>query len=55
MSITLFRGINRPYQGEKYMFIGLESWTTSLRIAYKFARDEGYRIERMKVIEKKMR
>lgn len=47
--ITLFRGINTEYHGDKYLFSGMESWTTNLNIAYRFARDGGY------VIEKKYR
>lgn len=40
--VTLYRGINIPFKGEEYKFIGLESWTTSLRIAQHFAKEEGY-------------
>lgn len=46
MAITLYRGINVPYQNQKYLFSGMESWTTSLDIAYRFARDEGFVLEK---------
>lgn len=46
MSITLYRGINTPYKNEKYLFSGMESWTTNMDIAYRFARDEGFVLEK---------
>jgi hypothetical protein len=42
MTVTLYRGINVPYKNQKYLFTGLESWTTDIAIAYKFARNEGF-------------
>lgn len=46
MAIKLYRGINVPYKNEKYMFSGLESWTTNINIAYRFARNDGFILER---------
>lgn len=46
MAITLYRGINIPYENQKYLFAGLESWTTDIEIAYKFARNEGFVLQR---------
>lgn len=46
MAITLYRGINIPYENQKYLFTGLESWTTDINIAYKFARNEGFVLQR---------
>lgn len=46
MSITLYRGINTPFKKEKYMFSGMESWTTNLNIAYRFARSGGFVLEK---------
>lgn len=46
MSIMLYRGINIPYQHQKYLFSGMESWTTDINTAFRFARNEGYVIER---------
>lgn len=46
MSITLYRGINTPYNNEKYMFSGMESWTINMDIAYRFARDGGFVLEK---------
>lgn len=46
MSITLYRGINTPYKNEKYMFSGMESWTTNMNIAYRFARNGGFVLEK---------
>lgn len=45
-TITLYRGINVPYNGESYLFAGMESWTSSLDVAYRFARTGGYIIEK---------
>lgn len=46
MSITLYRGINIPYRNEKYKFSGMESWTTNMNTAYRFARDDGFVLEK---------
>lgn len=46
MTITLYRGINIPYQNQQYLFSGMESWTTNINIAFRFARDGGYVLER---------
>lgn len=46
MSIKLYRGINSPYNEEIYKFCGMESWTTNINIAYRFARNEGFIIEK---------
>lgn len=46
MVITLYRGINTPYKNGKYMFSGMESWTTNINIAYRFARDDGFVLEK---------
>ncbi len=46
MAIKLYRGINVPYKNGKYMFSGLESWTTNINIAYRFARNDGFILER---------
>ncbi len=46
MAITLYRGINTPYENGKYMFSGMESWTTNINIAYRFARDDGFVLEK---------
>jgi len=46
MAITLYRGINVPYKNQKYMFSGMESWTTNIDVAYRFARNGGFVLER---------
>ena len=46
MTLKLYRGINTPYRNEKYMFCGMESWTTNLNIAFKFAGNEGFVLEK---------
>lgn len=46
MTIKLYRGINTLYHNEKYACLGLESWTTNINNAYKFARTDGYVIEK---------
>lgn len=44
--LILYRGINKEYNGEKYLLLGMESWTSNLDTAYRFARDGGYVIEK---------
>jgi len=45
--ITLYRGINTEYNdSNKYLFSGMEAWTSNIDIAYRFARDGGYVIEK---------
>lgn len=46
MAIRLYRGINLPYKNGKYMFSGMESWTTNIKIAYRFAGNEGFVLEK---------
>ena len=48
MVLTLYREINTPYDYDNtsYIHTGLESWTTSIDSAYKFARKNGYVIEK---------
>ena len=46
MTIKLYRGINTPYQNQNYKFSGMESWSTNINIAYRFARDEGFVVEK---------
>lgn len=46
MSLTLYRGINTPYKNEKYLFSGMESWTSNMDTAYRFARDTGFVVEK---------
>lgn len=46
MSVTLYRGINTTYKNDKYLFSGLESWTTNIDVAYRFAGDGGFILER---------
>lgn len=46
MTIKLYRGINTPYQNQKYKFSGMESWSANINVAYRFARDEGFVLEK---------
>lgn len=46
MAITLYRGINMPYKNGKYMLSGMESWTTDIEVAYRFAGNEGFVLEK---------
>lgn len=50
-TITLYRGIKSSWTGKDYMSVGLESWTTDLNVAYKFATESGYVIEKNFPIE----
>lgn len=45
-SIELYRGINTEYKGEKYLFSGLECWSTSVDSAMRFAGGNGYVIKK---------
>lgn len=42
LSITLYRGVKHEGELKKYLFSGLESWTTSQSIAERFAKNKGY-------------
>lgn len=46
MTIKLYRGINAPYLNQKYTFSGMESWTRNINVAYKFAGDGGFVLEK---------
>lgn len=46
MTIELYRGINTTYQGDKYLFSGLECWSTSEESAMRFATGNGYVIRK---------
>ena len=45
-TLVLYRGINTEYNNEQYMFAGMEAWTMNLDMAYRFARNDGYVIEK---------
>lgn len=42
MSITLYRGFKHDGEAKKYLFSGLECWSTSPYIAERFAKNGGY-------------
>lgn len=44
--IKAYRGINVPFNGQTVMMKNLESWTTNINVAYKFARNEGFVVSR---------
>lgn len=46
MAVTLYRGMNVPYQNQNYLFSGMESWTSNINIAYRFAGEEGFVLEK---------
>lgn len=46
MSILLYRGLRGKYNGEKYLFAGMECWTTSIDIAIRFTRGNGYVLQK---------
>lgn len=52
MCIELYRGINTKYEGDKYLFSGLESWSTNIDSAMKFTAGNGYVIKREYPISK---
>lgn len=41
-SITLYRGINVPFDHKTYASCNVESWTASMNSAFIFARESGY-------------
>lgn len=40
--VVLYRGINTSYVGNKYYHTSMESWTTNINTAYRFAKEGGY-------------
>ena len=46
MTIELYRGIRGTYDGQNYSHTGLECWTTSIDIANKFTRGQGYIVKK---------
>lgn len=45
-TIELYRGINTEYNGQKYLFSGLECWSTNVESALRFAAGKGYVIRK---------